>query len=112
MIFTPAGKAAMLDSLSGITASLHTADPTNSGGTAELTGGSYARKSIGFAAASGGNRNANSLPTFNVPGGNTITHAALWIGATCIAKGPLANSEAYTGDGTYTLTDADLTLLD
>lgn len=112
MKFTPAGKNRLLDSLTGIVVSIHTANPTDAGTAAEVTGGTYSRQSVGFEAAVNGNRNANALPTFDIPGGTTVSHAALWINTTCIAQGPLSAIEAYTNDGTYTLTDADLTLLD
>ncbi|QPG06574.1 hypothetical protein IT774_05215 [Salinimonas marina] len=112
MIFTNAGKAIMLDAISNVTASLHTADPGAAGTLNEVSGGGYARKGITFAAATSGNRNATTLPTFDVPAGTTITHAAFWSGTTFIATGTLAIPEAYGGNGKYTLTDADLTLLD
>jgi len=115
MNFTPAGKNLMLDSLTGpITASIHTADPTDAGTFGELSGGSpaYARKTITFDAADAGNRNATVLPTFDIPPASNISHAALWQGATCIATGPLSATENFTAQGQYTLTDADLTLQD
>ena len=112
MNFTPAGKNLLLDSLSDtITMSLHTSNPTDAGNVGELSGGLYTRETVGYEAATNGNRNANALPTFDVPGGNTISHAALWYGATCIATGPLQASESFAQDGQYQLTDADLTLL-
>lgn len=111
-VFTPKGKSVMLDALTGMTASIHTADPTNTGGVAELSGGGYARKSIVYGAAANGNRNATTLPEFDIPAGTSISHFAIWQGTDCIAKGPLSAIESFTGAGKYRLTDADLNLND
>ena len=52
--------------------SLHTADPGTTGAS-EVTGGSYARVSAGFPAASAGS-STNAGATINVPAGTTVTH--------------------------------------
>ena len=108
MPFTDAGKNQMLDSLGTITASLHIADPGASG-TSEVSGGSYARQTVTFSAASGGNLDSSNAPQFDVPGGTTVTHAGFWDSTTFIGYAAVTN-ESFGGDGTYTLTDVDLSL--
>lgn len=92
-------------------ASIHTAAPTDDGSASEVSGGApaYARKAISFTAAALGARDSEVAPEFDIPAGTTITHYALWEGANCVATGPLENSEAYAGQGKYTLTDVDIT---
>jgi hypothetical protein len=110
MNFNVAGKNLMLSALSSsLTAALYTGSNFT---TNEVTGGAYARKSVTYSAASGGSRDASALATFDVPAGTTITHAALFDGATRIAEGALVASEAYTEAGKYQLTDSDLILSD
>lgn len=99
---------AALDSQNFPTASLHSGDP-GSNGANELTGGTYARKSITFGAASGGVRTAVSNPVFDVPAGGSVRYAGFWDGATFKGSGILT-TETYTNAGTYTLTAATITL--
>ena len=108
MPFTDAGKNLLLNSLGAITASLHTAQP-NASGSSEVSGGSYARQAVTFAAAAGGLLDSSNAPQFDVPGGTTVTHAGFWQGATFIGYAAVT-AETYGGDGTYTLTDVDLSL--
>lgn len=62
-------------------ASLHTADP-GATGTAEVTGGGYARQAITFGAPSGGtSANTSALNFTNMPA-VTVTHIGLWSAAT------------------------------
>jgi hypothetical protein len=57
---------------------LHTANPTDAGSGAEVTGGSYVRKLLTFgAAASGVSANTNTQTFSNMPT-STVTHIALW----------------------------------
>lgn len=61
---------------------LHTADPTDAGGGAEVSGGSYARQVIVFGAASAGTSTNTNTPAFtNLPTA-TVTHIALWDAST------------------------------
>ena len=67
---------------SGITAitpyvSLHTADPGLTG-TSEVTGGSYARQTVAFSAASSGATANTGAVTFTDMPSATITHVGLW----------------------------------
>jgi len=94
--------------------SLHTADPLLTGGN-EVTGGApaYARKSIAFVNPTvGGDLNSSNQPIFDVPAGVTITHVGYWSAVTAgIFYGAAAiTNEAFTGQGTYTLTDADVVI--
>lgn len=110
-----ASKNLMLDALGAVAvfASLHTADPGTTG-TSEVSGGSpaYARKAITWNAASGGGLDNNANPVFDVPAGTTVTHFGLWSlvsGGTFYGSGDITD-EVFAGQGTYTLTDADVTL--
>lgn len=78
------GANAALDGLSGSNAtnrishcSLHTADPTTTGGS-ETTGGGYARQAVSWnAAASAAKTNSGAL-TFSTTGASAMTHFGLW----------------------------------
>lgn len=99
-----------------VSASLHTADP-GATGSDEVSGGSYARQSISWDPASGGQVDATADLVFDVPGGNTVSHLGLWDGsATPVWLGgiPLSTPESYGGAGAYTvsllrLTQSDVT---
>lgn len=90
-----------------IYASLHTANPGDSGAN-EVTGGSpaYARKAIVHGAASAGAATATTLPTFDVPAGVTVTHVGYWDAVTAgnFLGSDDVTPEAFAGQGTYTLT--------
>lgn len=108
-------KNLMLEELAGVAvwASIHTADPGTTG-TSEVSGGSpaYARKAITWNAASGGNLDNNANPVFDIPAGTTITHFGLWSassGGTFYGSGDITD-ETFAGQGTYTLSDADVSL--
>ena len=111
MALTTSGKNIAADSIAYDSVSLHTADPTDGGSVAEVSGGSpaYARKAITLGAASNGVRSATSQPTFDIPAGTTITHYALWQGLVCVDTGTLPVAETYGGQGTYTLTSLTVT---
>jgi hypothetical protein len=110
------GKHVMLDALASAAGyvSLHTADPGTTGAS-EVTGGSpaYARKAQTWNAASGGALDNSNAPVFDVPAGTTVTHFGLWSAAsagTFYGGNALSASEAFAAQGTYTLTDCDVTL--
>lgn len=110
MTMTTLGKNKCLNALGVTTASLHTGAPGTNGAN-EITGGSYARKAISFNAAASGAIDSSNQPVFDIPGGNTVSHYALWDGSgDCMDAGALPASESFTGDGTYTLLDADIDL--
>lgn len=114
MALTNDAKHVMLDALAAVAlrVSIHTADPGAAGTNAEVTGGTYARQAVTWNAASGGNLDSSNQPVFNIPSGNTITHFGLWntAGTTHYGSNALSASEAFSSDGTYTLTDLDITL--
>lgn len=116
MPLADAGKNVMLDALAGVAthASLHTADPGTTGAS-EVTGGSpaYERQPVTWNTASGGNLDDSAVPTFNIPAGTTVTHFGLLtagVGGTFLGGAALSAAEAFVAQGTYTLTDLDVSL--
>lgn len=108
---TTTGKNAALAAVGITHVSLHTADPGDSGAS-ELSGGSYARLPITWNAPAAGNLDSADQPAFDVPGGNTINHVGYWTaltGGECRAGGTIT-PETFGADGTYTLTDADISI--
>ena len=96
--------------------SLHTADPGVSGAN-EVVGGSYARQSVTWAAASGGVKSNSAQLVFQVPSGTTITHVGGWDASTSgnfRGGGPLAQSQVFATSGSYTIEvgDLDITITD
>jgi hypothetical protein len=105
----------MLDAL-GATVdflSLHT-DTVGSGSGNEVTGGSpaYARKSVTWNAASSGNLDNSNTSVFDVPAGTTIRRVGFFDAVTSGTYYGDADitDETYGSQGTYTVTDADITL--
>ena len=91
-------------------ASLHTAEPNNSG-SSEVTGGSYSRESISWAAASNGTALSSAPIVFDVPGSTTITHLGYWSaasGGTFYGSRQLNAQQTYATDGTYTIATGNL----
>jgi hypothetical protein len=93
--------------------SLHT-DTVGSGSGNEVTGGSpaYARQPCAWGAASGGNIDLTGTEVFDIPAGTTVRRVGFWTavtGGTYYGDAELTD-EVYAGQGTYTLTDADITL--
>lgn len=114
--YTNAGKIAALTGL-GTAAkfvSLHGSDPGTTG-AGELTGGTptYARASATWTTPSADTLALSNQPTFNVPGGSTVSYVGFWSAATAgdlLWSRPLPNSEVYAGQGTYTLLSASETM--
>lgn len=75
-MLTTVAKNAMLDGLTIADVSAHTA--YSASGANEVTGGTYVRKAITFAAASSGARAASSTPTLDIPAGTTVRFLGLW----------------------------------
>lgn len=91
-------------------ASLHTAEPDASG-SSEVSGGSYARESISWAAASGGTAVSDAEIVFDVPGSTTITYLGYWSavsGGTFYGSRALDTEQTYATDGTYTIASGNL----
>lgn len=57
--------------------SLHTGDPGTTGAN-EVSGGSYARKTVTWGSASGGTRSNSAAVTFDVPGSTTVFYVGFW----------------------------------
>ena len=81
--------------------SLHTADPTDAGSGAEVSGGSYARVAVtaGFAAAASGATSNSAAIIFPTATGSwgTVTHFGIWDASTSgnlLIYGALAASVA------------------
>jgi hypothetical protein len=113
MPFSTTAKNTMLDSLSIAYASLHSADPGNSGAN-ELSGGSpaYARKAISVGASSSGQRTASTQPVLDVPAGTTVAFVGYWSavsGGTFLGSFDVPN-EVYSVQGTYTITSATFSI--
>lgn len=116
MAVTDAGKNVMLNQFGTVAvfASLHTADPGLTGAN-EVAGGSpaYARIAATWNAAAAGDLNLSNQPLFNVPASTTVAYIGLWSAVsagTFYAGGQLVSSETFTGQGDFTLTDADVIL--
>lgn len=123
MPLSTAGKNLALNALKGTNpttpithASLHTASPGDTGAN-EVTGGSpaYARKAIAFnAASSGAMDDSTNGAVFDVPASTTVTHCGFWSASTAGTFLGYADitDETFAAQGTYTLSDADLTISD
>lgn len=115
MPYSILGKNAMLNALGALAVyvSLHTADPGESG-TNEVTGGTpaYARKASTWNAAANGSMDNSNAPVFDVPPATTVAFVGFWSALTTgIFYGSAdVTDEVFAGQGTYTLTDADLDL--
>jgi hypothetical protein len=109
MGFTTTGKNAMLDALGVTLVSAHTADPGETG-TSEVTGGTYARKSITYSAASAGALDSSNIPELDIPAGVTVTHLGYWAGTDFVASSALAAAETFANAGKLTVTDSDLSI--
>ena len=78
MKFVDAAKNTMLGALTIDRLSAHTGVPDNTG-SLEVSGGSYARLTVVFAAASTGSRAmSTSNPAFNIPAATTVAFIGFW----------------------------------
>lgn len=105
---------AMLDQLGTLIGwvSLHT-DAVGGGDANEVSGGTpaYARKAITWNSAAAGNLDSSNQPAFDVPAG-TIQRVGFYSASTAgtyYGDADITN-ETYGGQGTYTLTDVDISL--
>lgn len=112
-VFINVGKHIMLDHLAGeIDAiSLHSAEP-NSSGSNEISGGdpAYSRETPSFGAAASGEVALDTAIEFDIPPSTTVAWVGFWATIeatpTFVAKAALADSEAFSAQGTFTLTTA------
>jgi hypothetical protein len=100
----------MLDSLNGGTpssiiayASLHSA--YSSSGANELTGGSYARQTVTWSAASGGSKGDSAVGgAFSVPAASTVAFVGLW---SALSSGTFAGMGPNDAGTQYAFTATD-----
>lgn len=91
--------------------SLHTADPGEDGSSSEVTGGSYARQTITFGAASGGVSSMSNSPSFTNMPSCTVSHVAIWDNlSNCLFKGALSASKTVNSGDTYNQSTLTITL--
>lgn len=110
-------KNLMLDALGAVCLrlALHSGDP-GAANTAsnELSGGSpaYARKAIAWNTASAGAMDdSTNGAAFDVPAGSTVAWISGWNTAGTVRYfKKQVTSEVFVGQGTYTVTDADIDL--
>lgn len=92
--------------------SLHTADPGTTGAS-EVTGGSYARQAITFAAAAAGVSASNVVCTFAVMPAVTVTHVGLWtadVAGTYLWRGVMSVSKALDAGDTLEFASGAITV--
>lgn len=121
MPLATAAKNLMLNALAGVNPalsathmSLHTGDPGATGAN-EVTGGSpaYQRRAITWNTASSGNLDDASVPAFDIPPSTTLSHFGLWSassGGTFLGGDALSTTETYGAQGTFTVSDLDVSL--
>lgn len=89
--------------------SLHTADPTDTGAGAEVSGGSYARKLLTFGNATTGTASNTNTGTFsNMPTCN-VTHGAIWdavSGGNMLFAGPFGATISFNSGDSATFAAA------
>lgn len=107
MGFSVAQRNAWLGDLSTVTVGLFLGDPLASG--VEVSGGSYARQSVTFAAAANGSMDHSNQPQFDVPAGADFDYVGYFMGGSCIASDGVTE-ETYGSAGTYTLTSGTLSI--
>ena len=111
-------KNLMLDALTDPTAidfaSAHTADPGATGTNEHTDGGAgYTREAITYAAAATGSVSHNGTdPVFDIDGATSVTHIGFWDSVTVgtFYGSATVTTEAFGGDGTYTLTTSTISL--
>jgi hypothetical protein len=92
--------------------SLHTADPGETGAD-EVTGGSYARQSCSWNAASGGSADNSSALSFTGMPAATVSHFGVWDASSVgnfIVGGALSQSESVGAGQTVTVAAGALTV--
>jgi hypothetical protein len=102
---------------SAVYVSLHSADPTETGTTGEIAGGSYARQTpASWAAASGGSKATSADTTWTNMPATTVTHCAIHdhsdqTNATNVLyHGSLTASKVVGSGDTFKFTSGNLTV--
>lgn len=92
--------------------SLHTSLP-NDTGSAEVTGGSYTRETVTWAAVAAGVLEASNQPVFDVPASTTVAYLGLWDAATTgtfYGSIELSSPETFGSAGTLTMDEISVTV--
>lgn len=114
MPITTTGKNIALDDLgaSATHVALFNGDPSGAG--TEISGGSYARQSVTWNAASGGNLDSSNTPTFTVPAGSTVNYLAVYDAATGgnLLAYRAITSETFATEGSLVVNDLDIAIND
>lgn len=100
---------------SNVYLALHTADPTDAGSGAEVSGNGYSRQAITFAAASNGSASSNTAEEFTASGGafGTITHFGIWDASTSgnlLYHGALTASKTIADGDTLRFASGNITI--
>ena len=87
--------------------SLHTATPGTTG-TSEVSGGTYARVAVTWAAPSAGAVSNSASVTLNIPASTTVTHVGVWSASSAgtYYVGAALTSSVTTGASAGTVTFA------
>ena len=94
---------------------LHTADPTDAGTGAEVSGGSYARTAVTFGAPSNGTCSNSADVTFPTATASwsTVTHIGIWDASTAgnlLYHTPLDTSKTIDSGDIFKITATNLTV--
>lgn len=97
----------------GVYVALFTSDPTDAGTGTEVSGGSYARQSVAFAAASAGATSNSATVTFPTATANwgTVTHVGLFDAASAgnlLMHGALSASKTINNGDVFEILAGDL----
>ena len=100
---------------SNVYLALHTADPTDAGSGAEVSGNGYSRQVITFAAASSGSASSNTAEELTASGGafGTITHFGIWDASTSgnlLYHGALTASKTIADGDTLRFASGNITI--
>jgi hypothetical protein len=93
--------------------SVHNGAPGDNGAN-EISGGTpaYARKAVTWGAAGSGTMDDSNVPVFDIPNGTTVMHIGFWslVSGGVFYGSAAVTNEVFAGQGTYTLSGADLDL--
>jgi hypothetical protein len=95
--------------------SAHSGNPGAAGTQNELSGGTpaYARKAITWNTSTGQNLDSSNQPVFDVPAAGAVRYVGYWNTDGSVFYGSQqVTEEVYGSQGTYTLVDADINLID
>lgn len=108
--YTEFAKNAMLDSLTVQEASLHSADPGDTGANELDDTTIYQRQPLTLDPATGGERLEEDDIVFEVSGGDTVEYVGFWDDVGNFLGSTSITTETFSADSTYTLTSVKLDL--